>query len=362
MIAKSEIDYKRIIHILMNRAQVLNLIGKNERSLADLNRGLMMSKRYQDKKSQADCLLQFSETYNYLSKYEEILNSAKESLLLYQEIDDKKGQAVSLNNVGYVHDSLGNYPKGLEYYTKSLKIQEEIGDRYSQAASLINIGYVQNMLGDYPKALEYWTKSLKIREEIGDRLGQAMSLNNIARTYLEQEKYEEARDYLTRAEKIAGEIGAKELLRRIYVSFGELGMAETAFSVIPAEAGIHKDLDSHFRGNDISAAIEYAEQALQLAEELKSKTGKAEALLLQARIEKAESKFKEAIAIFEELKQPFETAKAYYYYGRMLTSRIRKPECRTQENTKEAEEYLQKAREIFEKIGAKGWLKKVQAG
>ncbi|MEW6685211.1 MAG: tetratricopeptide repeat protein [Candidatus Edwardsbacteria bacterium] len=237
-----------------------------------------------------------SEIYGSISKYDETLSSAKEPLLIYQEINDKKGQATSLNNIGAMND----------------------------------------IFGDYPKALEYYTKSLKIKEEIGDREGQARSLNNIARVYLEQKEYNKSREYFTNAEKIAKELNSKEILRTIAVSFGEL----------------------------------------ELAEELKSKVGEAEALLLQARImvEQASlpvtqtgmsvpssvqaslliDKFKEAILIFEQLKQPFEIAKAYYYYAQSLKLHTPTPLDRG--------EYLQKAKEIFEKIGAKEWLNKIVNG
>uniref|UniRef100_A0A7V3RI95 Uncharacterized protein n=1 Tax=candidate division WOR-3 bacterium TaxID=2052148 RepID=A0A7V3RI95_UNCW3 len=78
-------------------------------------------------------------------------------------------------------------------------------------------------------------------------------------------------------------------------------------------------------------------------------------------------RFKGAIGLFEELRQPFELAKAYYY-GECLLRRARvrekiprpfweRAEVRRQE--KGTTECLQKAKEIFERIGAKIWLKKV---
>ncbi|MDP2807580.1 MAG: hypothetical protein Q8O74_05525, partial [bacterium] len=93
----ADIDYRRIVRILKSRAEVLNLIGRNERALADLEKGLMISKRQQDKKFQADCHLQFSDIYNSVSRYEDMLSSAEESLCIYRDINDKKGEAESLN-------------------------------------------------------------------------------------------------------------------------------------------------------------------------------------------------------------------------------------------------------------------------
>lgn len=182
-------------------------------------------------------------------------------------------------------------------------------------------------LGDIATALEFYLKSLKIFEGTGNRQGQAANLNNIAAIYTEQQKFDEARGCLIRAEGIVRERGGKNLLRKIYLSLGELEMA-----------GVLGD-------GPRSKVLEYADQALVLAGELKSKAGQAEALLLQARIGKSRNKFKEAIAIFEELKQPMETAKAHYYYGRVMSIK----------------DAVDRARNIFEKLGAKGWLARTKA-
>jgi hypothetical protein len=96
-------------------------------------------------------------------------------------------------------------------------------------------------------------------------------------------------------------------------------------------------------------------------------------------------KFKSVVEIFEETNQPFELAKAYFYYAESLLQRAEVGEkiprplwerarVRKQEDEKEiarlirhevwrkdAMKYLKKAKEIFEKIGARPWLKKTRS-
>ncbi|HEX7318957.1 MAG TPA: hypothetical protein VF399_01200 [bacterium] len=57
-----------------------------------------------------------------------------------------------------------------------------------------------------------------------------------------------------------------------------------------------------------------------------------------------EKKFIEAIAIYEKLSQPYNLARAYYYYARWLKFRGL---------TEESKNYYTKSREICEKIGVK---------
>ncbi|MEW6686772.1 MAG: hypothetical protein AB1393_11300 [Candidatus Edwardsbacteria bacterium] len=193
---------------------------------------------------------------------------------------------------------------------------------------LLNRDSVLNLIGRNEPALKDIKNGLKIARRFQSQRGQAISFIGISKVYLEQEEYVEAREYISNAEKIANEIGEKELMQMVAVSFGELEIAQ---------------LWEHLPGCDLSSlerlSHNYDDVALKLAEELKSKLGRAEALLLQARImveqaslpvvnskwqtanskwQTANSKFQEVIVMFEELKQPFEVAKAYYYYGEAL--------------------------------------------
>lgn len=394
--------HSRVIHVLLNRARVLSLVGRNQPAIKDLQRELALSRKYRDKKSQADGLIQLSGSYTALGLWSKMRDSAQEALDLYRELNDKKGEAECLNNIGMTRSIMGDQPRALEDYLQALRIREEIGDQSGRTASLMNLGHVYNGFGDYPKALEYFSqalkiqqgtgdhrgqayslsnlglvhyrlgdliqaqdyyvrslvisgetgerhgqaqalnnlglvyfrlgdlilalehyvKSLKIFEGTGNRQGQAVNLNNIAGIQIERQRYTEARACLVRAEGIARDGGGKNLMRKIYLSWGELEIAEA--------------------GPEFKAG-EYAGQALQLAQDLGSKAGRAEALLLQARIERSGDKFLEAIMAFEELNQPLDAAKAYFYRGQVL----------------ELKDSIAQARDIFEKLGAKGWLARI---
>ncbi|MEW6686741.1 MAG: hypothetical protein AB1393_11140 [Candidatus Edwardsbacteria bacterium] len=80
--------------------------------------------------------------------------------------------------------------------------------------------------------------------------------------------------------------------------------------------------------------------------------------LNKGEFKEAGDKFKSAISIFEELKQPFEIAKAYYYYAQSIKTVGTGLVPVQFDDT--ANEYLQKAKEIFEKVGAKAWLAKIR--
>jgi tetratricopeptide (TPR) repeat protein len=109
----------------------------------------------------------------------------------------------------------------------------------------------------------------------------------------------------------------------------------------------------------MALAASYADTALLLSYELKSTANIAAALLLKARIDAAKGnwlsaveKCEQVISILKERNQPYQTARAYYYYGMAL---------REKKGTDTGNRYLLQAKDIFTKIGALGWLKKCAA-
>ena len=330
-------DQELVIRALSGRNDIYGMVGKNDDALADSQRALSISKKCRSKKHIADSLINLSNVYGSISKYDAMLHFSKRSLAINEELNDRKGIASNLNDIAYMHERLGNYKKALVFYTQALKVRKKIGDRQTQAVTLNNIGFTHERLGDHRTALKYLKNSLKIREEIGDRQGQAISLNNLGMIQVELGDLRKARQYLVHAETIARKIKDKDMLQKIAVASGGLELSR-------------RDAD---RTGD--KAKSYAATAMKLAEELKSKAGKAEALLLQARIDMAENKahsaedmFNEAIAIFEELKLPYDIGRVYYYYG-----------VAWKQNGRDGDGKFKKAREIFARLGLKTWLLKV---
>jgi len=338
---------------LNNIGYFYNNRGDYDNAITYYNDALAILNKIGDRKGAAIALDNIGSMNSVLGAYNKALEYHMKSLKIKEEIGDRWGETVSLNNIGYVYGMLGGYKKALEYHNKSLKIKEEIGDQWGKAGSYNNIGAIYSALGDYEKALDYYNKALDISEKIRFLAGKVVSLNGIGRVYTSQERFVEARECLQRAIKDARECGNKELLRRVSVSSGELSLAQ----------------------NNTEDAKNHTELSLKLAEELKSRQGRAEALLLQARIDmikgkvdseawrQGEKRFKEAIKFFEELKQPFEIAKAYYYYGERLrvkgkTEKKKGEKLKRKRKTEMGKEYLQKAKKIFKEIGAKGWIEK----
>jgi tetratricopeptide (TPR) repeat protein len=111
----------------------------------------------QDRKTEADKLLQQGNQQFQRSQYQAAIQSWQQALMIYQGIRDSTSESETLTNLGRVYRYLGRYGKALESYQEALAISREMKDRTGESKSLNNIGLVYNNQGQYRKALEYFS-------------------------------------------------------------------------------------------------------------------------------------------------------------------------------------------------------------
>uniref|UniRef100_A0A7V0Z4N1 Tetratricopeptide repeat protein n=1 Tax=candidate division WOR-3 bacterium TaxID=2052148 RepID=A0A7V0Z4N1_UNCW3 len=355
--------------------------GEYDKAINLFQKRLDISKKLGDKRGIGMACNSLGNLYSANGEYEKAIKLFQRKIEISKEIGDVQGISIGSGNLGFVYHHKGEYDKALKLYQEKLKISEEIGDIQSIAVACGGMGDVYFNQGECEKAFELFKRYLKVCKKIGDKQGIGIANGYLGSLFLELGDFKKAESYLLKSEMTLNQIKSKFYLIEPLTKIAELRILEQK---------VKWALKSR----------EFADRALKLAKELNLKKEKACALLLQARIlhqgllrgikgdkglsgavrgtcsaekigirkpllqdwQDAEDKFKEAIALFEELKQPFELAKAYYYYGEAL----KKCSVQFQLDEKEivylkmdATKYLQKAKEIFKRIGAKGWLKKV---
>ncbi|MCK4527590.1 tetratricopeptide repeat protein, partial [candidate division WOR-3 bacterium] len=317
----------REIECLRKRAVILNLVGKNEKALVDLETAVNKAKRINNKKEEANCLIEFCKIHQDSAQYNEAKKKAKISLEIFQELNERKGEAQSLNNIGSVYDDLSEYSTALEFYKRSLKIVEEIGDRKDEAKTLNNIGTTHWYLGGYSTALEFYQRSLKIVDEIGDRKDEAKILNNIGIVNNDLGEYSTCLEFFKRSLKIIEEIGDRKdeakILNNIGVIHRHLGKYTEALKFYKRSLKIIEEIGTrkyksgvlhnigiiHCHLGEYSTALEFYERSLKIRKELADRQGEAETLssignvfLEVGNFTKAKRYFNNAYSIAREIK------------------------------------------------------------
>ncbi len=322
-----EIGYKRGVgHSLNNLANIYADKGDAEKAIDYYERSLDLRKAIGDLWGIAASSRNLGDTLLSLDVHGKGLDYVEFALETYEKIGNQLYVAHVLTGIGNYWTNMGDYEKALEYHKSSLKGYSEGGDRSGLAVGLHNIGVVYNQTGDYDEALKYLKQSLEIRKEIQDEWGIAFAHNAMSTSYLEKGELEEALRHQNESLKIRKGINARPLTIRNYTGLAEI----------------------YVRKGEFAKATEFCKQARELSEEFGNRRGLSESCWISGMInshlknwENAIADFQNAIDILKELGPYRLLGQAYSEFGKMWKAKG---------DVAEAENYLRKGLDIFEKL------------
>ncbi|MEA5497567.1 tetratricopeptide repeat protein [Limnoraphis robusta Tam1] len=286
-----------------------------------LSESPVLAQTQQQRKAEADRLLDLGIQQFNISQFREALQSFQQALDIYREIGNRQGEANSLNNLGNAYNSLGQYQKAIEFHQQSLTIAREIGvseaptkeARNGEARSLGNLGSVYFRLEQYhQKGIEFHQQSLAIKREIGvsevptkeAHSGEGSSLGGLGNAYHSLGQYQKAIEFHQQSLTIAREIGdrrgegsslgglgnayhslgqyhqAIEFYQQSLTIFREIGVSESPTKEVRfGEAVSLMNLGIAYRNlGQYQKAIEFHQQWLTIAREIGDRSGEANSL------------------------------------------------------------------------------------
>ena len=250
----------------------------------------------EQKKAEADRLLNQGVEEYYRSQYRQGLQSWQQALTIAREIGYRQGEGDALGNLGNAYYSLGQYQQASDYYQQALTIAREIGDRQGEGTALGGLGNAYLSLGQYQQAIDYHQQALTIAREIGDRQGEGTALGNLGLACLSLGQYQQAIDYHQQALTIAREIGDRRgegyNLGGLGSAYYSLGQYQQAIDFHQQHLTIAREIgDRSGEGNALGnlgnayislgqyqQAINYYQQALTIAREIGDRRGEGNAL------------------------------------------------------------------------------------
>jgi tetratricopeptide (TPR) repeat protein len=284
----------------------------------------------------AIALANIGSTYYSLGEYDEAEKYYSKALSASEQAGAKLTKSYVMEKIAAVLLVRGEYRAALEIYGQELAMNQMVGFRLGQAGNLHQIGFIHHVLGNNAEALHCLGKAVGIKRETNDRWSLACSLNLTARIHIDAGAPDQAIAYMDEGDAIASVVGNPDLFCRLAVTRGELALARK---------------DAEQAASDQRRASEFADQA-------GLKNGKAEALLLRARIDavrgdyrNAESRFREALSLFREMNDLLAQGTVQYCHGRSMADWGR---------TDEARAMLTEAAGTFRGIGAVTWLKRAE--
>lgn len=302
--------------------------GQYQQSIKYHQQSLEIKRELGDRSGESNSLIGLGKVFYALGEYQQAIKYHQQSLDLSREIGYRPGEAYSLGNLGNVFQALGQYQQVIKYHQQSLDISREIGDRFWEQASLQHLGNLFDSIGQYLQAIEYFQNSLTISRELADIQGEANALNNLGLVYSFLGQYSLAIDYyqqsLTIKRGIGDQLGESKSLGNLGNAFYALEQYQQAIEYHQQNLSIARSIgDCQGEANSLNnlglaynrlgqyqQAIEYHQQQLVIAREIGYPFGEGtslnnlgSALLKSSQLAEAENKLREAIPVWESLRQ-----------------------------------------------------------
>lgn len=227
----------------------------------------------------------------YRTSPDEAIKYSTDAKTIAQQIGFQKGLAAAHKNMGLGYYMLGEYLEAFKQWELSLEIYEYLEDDKSIANIIGNQGSIYYTTGKNVEAIESYLRALKIAEKLGDSTRIGTLLLNIGLVYSEQPgSLDTARSYYLRALDIGELIGYQDLVGVGTVNLGELFFMQNSYdsalfyferSLSLFQSSIDISTSLNYIGQlysakeDYSTAIQYHQDALELA---KSENAKLESV------------------------------------------------------------------------------------
>jgi len=255
-------------------------------------------------------------------------------------------QSYSLGGLAFRYERMGELLKAVTLGEESLELQKKAGMVTFIPGSLLGLGWVYRLLGKQEKSEKYYDEAsiAGLNQDEWNIKGWNAYYNGLL--YFDKEEYTRAREFLEEGARLDEKAGARIeqdtlLYIHLVMTYIELGKIEKAQNLLDA---VRK------------SALE-TEEKLDIISEL----------VLRAMLLRAQKLHDGSIELFEKALREWESTKAniwnaYYFARWVLCENARAYLERDQEGDKErALNFLNRALEMFQKMGAKLDIERVEA-
>lgn len=200
-------------------------------------------------------------------------------------------------------------------YEEALALALEVGDDASVGLTCQNIGIVQNIQGNLREARIRYLESIGSFIRCGTPANAMLAYNNLGMVCSDLHEWLEAEVYFSRGMELAGQEGNAPLLAKLLANRAEpliaTGQIGSARESLGRAEEVARSIDAHdtladvarFRGSaalaegDLSAAAEWLERSIAIADRAKLRLERAEAERELAQLRWSEGKREEAKAL-----------------------------------------------------------------
>ena len=202
----------------------------------------------------------------------------QQSLTQYEQLQNVYGQATSHNLIANGQFAQGLWSQADTHYRHALDNFTQIGSVYSQVLVSNNLGGIALKQGRLDAALGYYQRAVRLLEQTGGSVWVFGALHlNMGNTYIHQRELAQADTALQLAQDYFDQAQLRDLLPELYGLFAEL----------------------YWHQEDLPQAESYAQQSIQLAQELEMPREEGHNLRIMGEILHTQQQADEALTYFE---------------------------------------------------------------
>jgi tetratricopeptide (TPR) repeat protein len=274
------------------------------------------------------------------------------SLMLRERIGDVVGVARLFNNLGLIGWKSGDLTSALENFDHAFKMQSKLGDVEGIISLHTNMGLIELDLGDLPESEQHFQEALALSIQIGHFFHVNEARMHLALLNVYTGDWRRALEHGQLGLTGFQELGIRENLLDLYVSLGwaYLGLGDTPHL---------EEIIQHIREIMADDGKQQPDGSQEETSEAPPTEGRARAYRLfghiasgSQRLENAREAFLRSADIFSQLGNPMERARVQVDLAALLGS------CGDRQ---EGQHLLGEARSVFERMGAKLELERLNA-
>ncbi|WP_241562526.1 ATP-binding protein [Streptomyces hoynatensis] len=197
-----------------------------------------------------------------------------------------------------------------------LRAARRVGDPAAQAGLLDNLGFARRRLNDLTGALRSHEEALHIRRRLGDRRGEAAARNALGLVLLRLRRFDEAEEDFVSAASTFREIGAEHWEAVSHVNLAEArleaGRLDGVAEHLDRAGRLHRRMRNprslgnvlrvrsalHLRRGELPQALRAAEEAVELALDLRNRVLEGHVLLSLGHALAASGRYADALASY----------------------------------------------------------------
>jgi len=311
-------------------------VGDWDEALDYYKKVKILSRRIDDRYLMAEAYRNTGHIFKRRGNWGVAIENLEKGLALSRDQRHPLGMADAYRGLGYAYWRRGEYQKAKDQLDQAVDLAEESRDKAMMGVIQLETALVYGDIGEEEKAIDYYLRSIDLLDSAMDYEQLSRAYNNLGDIYLVRGDWPKALEFFDLCIETAGKI-----YHRLWIAWSLFNSAEVLARTGKPDEAIERCNESleMLQKADDYVALTAVKRNLGLAYSLKGEW------------DEAEKWFRESEKTVEKVTSPLNVAHLYLEWGNMNILKGDK---------KMAKEYLDDAKQRFEKLGAKRYLQKTK--